>query len=244
VPTTVRDLRVGHERGQAGAHVGRELGPVEEQEAVLRRQDGRHRGARGDWAHAHYGRFLRIWQEYHELRKRDPSFEPSRPVLPAYTRQPFDVSAPLPVITDPLTHRLAELTALAYELVLQLLTRYFTHTDETDERLGVLIDAAIGLMSGVLRPLATGLTTLPVGEAHPGRTAGFTFQMYYPMGNFGPWREPAWALLLERISPLVERCTAATQAVGAGGAVQQALRQAMAITATIGAHVPAEFRPR
>ena len=73
-------------------------------------------GARGDWGQAHYGRFLGIWQEYHSLRERDPSFEPSRPVLPAYTRQPFDVGAPLPLITDPLTHRLAELTALAYEL--------------------------------------------------------------------------------------------------------------------------------
>src|SRR5262245_12285808 len=114
-------------------------------------------GARGDWSRAHYGRFLRIWQEYHELRGRDPSFEPSRPVLPAYTRQPFDVGAPLPVITDPLTHGVAELAALAYELVLQLLTRFFTHTDETDEQLGILIGAAIGLMSDVLRPLATGL---------------------------------------------------------------------------------------
>ena len=128
--------------------------------------------------------------------------------------------------------------------MLQLLTRFFTHTDETDEQLGVLIDAAIGLMSGVLRPLATGLTTLPVGEAHPGRTAGFAFPMYYPMGNFVPWREPAWALLLERLSLLVERCTAAAPAGGAAAAVAQALRQATAITATIGAHVQTALRPR
>src|SRR5262245_18662198 len=46
-------------------------------------------GARGDWRTAHYGRFLRIWDEYTALRERDPSFEPARPVVPAFTRQPF-----------------------------------------------------------------------------------------------------------------------------------------------------------
>src|SRR5262249_22006824 len=120
-------------------------------------------GARGDWRDAHYGRYLGIWEEYHELRRRDPAFEPARPVLAAYTRQPFDIAAPQVVITDPVTHRVAELAALGYEVLLQVLTRFFTHTDETEEQLGLLVDAAIDLMAGVLRPLATALTTLPVG---------------------------------------------------------------------------------
>jgi hypothetical protein len=29
-------------------------------------------GARGDWRTAHYGRFLRIWEEYRQLREQDP----------------------------------------------------------------------------------------------------------------------------------------------------------------------------
>ena len=45
-----RHLRVGHERGFVGGDVGRErrgeLRAVEEQEAILRRQDRRHRRAR------------------------------------------------------------------------------------------------------------------------------------------------------------------------------------------------------
>ena len=45
-------------------------------------------GARGDWRSAHYGRFLSMWEEYGELRKQDPSFEPARPVIAAFTRQP------------------------------------------------------------------------------------------------------------------------------------------------------------
>jgi hypothetical protein len=132
-------------------------------------------GARGDWQEAHYGRFLAIWEEYHALREADPSFEPSRPVLAAYTREPFDITAEVPLISDPHTHEVAELAAVAYELLLQLLMRFFTHTDETDEQLKVLIDAAIDLMASVVRPLGIALTMLPVGPPHAGRTAGLAF---------------------------------------------------------------------
>ena len=197
-------------------------------------------GARGDWRTAHYGRFLTIWQEYQDLRQRHPSFEPARPVLPVYTRQPFDIAAPQPIITDPLTHKVAELAGMAYELVQLLLTRFFTHTDETEEQLSTLISAAIGMMGGVLRPLATTLTTLPAGPPHQGSTAGFTFEVYYALGNMVPWREPAWALLHERMALLTQRCAEISQ--GAPEAVHQAYQRAATITATIAAHVSADLR--
>ncbi|HEX8856852.1 MAG TPA: ferritin-like protein [Thermoleophilaceae bacterium] len=201
-------------------------------------------GARGDWQQAHYGRFLAMWEEYRELRKRDASFEPARPVLAAYTRQPFDVPEPQPVITDAVTHQVAELAAVAYELVIHLLTRFFTHTDETEEQLGVLVRGAIGLMGGVLRPLATAMTTLPVGEGHPGQTAGFAFEMYYRMSNFVPSREPAWALLNERLSLLADGCAEACSNPGIPAAVEAAGERATAIRETIVAHVPAELQAR
>jgi hypothetical protein len=196
-------------------------------------------GARGDWQDAHYGRFLGMWEEYHAMRERDPSFEPARRVMPAYTHQPYDISEPQPVITDPLTHRVAELATVGYELVLQTLTRFFTHTDETDEQLGTLIGSAIDLMAGVVRPLGEAMTKLPVGPEYPGKTAGFAFEMYYTMGNFVPWREPAWALLHERASVFVQRCAAATDEHGEHDAVGEAARRAAAITESIRVHVPA-----
>ncbi len=155
-------------------------------------------GARGDWQPAHYGRFLSIWEEYRQLRKRNPSFEPARPVIPAFTGQPFDISEPQTLVTEPATRTVAELFNLGYELLLQLLTRFFTHTDETGEQLSALTESAFGLMAGVLGPLGRALTRLPAGGEHPGRTAGPTFEMYYQMGNFVPWRGAAWALLSER----------------------------------------------
>jgi hypothetical protein len=198
-------------------------------------------GARGDWRHAHYGRFLSIWDEYHALRDADPTFEPARPVLAAYTRQPFDIAAEVPLISDPVTHRVAELATVAYELLLQMLTRFFTHTDETDEQLELLIGLAIDLMGSVIRPLGVELTKLPVGVPHDGRTAGFAFEMYYLMGNFVPWREPAWALLHERTALLAQNCSSATDAESAGEAIADVGEQMGSLAEKLAAHVPPDL---
>jgi hypothetical protein len=195
-------------------------------------------GARGDWKDAHYGRFLAMWQDYEDLHQRDPSFQPARPVLPAYSRQPFDVVDPVPVITDPRTRMVSELAALGYELVLHLLTRFFTHTDESDQQLDVLANSAIETMARVVRPLATTLSTLPIGPEHPGRTAGFSFEMFYAMGNLVPWREPAWALLHERASILADRFAEL------GDAAAPAHDAATEIAAGLAAQVPVDLLPR
>ncbi|MET9338091.1 ferritin-like protein [Nonomuraea sp. NPDC003804] len=202
-------------------------------------------GSRGDWREAHYGRFLAIWQEYRDLRAADPAFEPARPVVPGYLRQPYDIAGPVPLLTDPGARGLAELAVVAYELVLHVLTRFFTHTDESDEQLGLLVGTAIGLMADVLRPLASAMTRLPSG--HEGRTAGFAFEMYYAMTNTVPWREPSWALLHERTRVLVERCAEVERAGGApaevAAEVAAAGRRAAEYAERLAAHVPARLRP-
>ena len=180
--------------------------------------DGRHqrdhragRGRRGDWKPAHYGRFLGIWEEYRTLTEADPSFDPARPVIAAFTRQPYDIAEPQPLIGDPLTRSVAEVFDLGYETLLQTLNRFFTHTDETDEQLAALVGAAFGLMAGVLAAAWHGrLPGSRPGRTTPAGTAGPTFEMYYQFGNFVPWREPAWALLTERACLLAARCQAAS----------------------------------
>jgi len=193
-------------------------------------------GARGDWRDAHYGRFLAIWDEYRAMRGADPMFDPTRPVLAAYTRQPFDISTELPLISDPLTHRVAELATVAYEVVLQSLTRFFTHTDETDEQLQLLIGTSIELMAAVVRPLGVALTKLPVGPEHEGRTAGLAFEMYYRMSNFVPWRPAAWALLHERILLLRDGCLSADDLDGAPSVIAEAAQRVGAIADRIAEH--------
>jgi len=195
-------------------------------------------GARGHWEDAHYGRFLQIWDEYHALRDADPTFEPARPVVAAFTRQPFDLRDPVTVITNPEAHRVAEITTIAYEILLHLLTRFFTHTDESDEELALLISTAFELMGDIIRPLGHVLTQLPVDEPADRRTAGFAFEMHYLMGNFVPWRQSAWALLRERMAFLADRCTDDPEVVRAAGAKATSLADKLA------AHVPADLRSR
>jgi hypothetical protein len=192
-------------------------------------------GARGDWQNAHYGRFLGIWDEYHALREADPGFDPARPVAAAFTRRPFDLDSDVTLITDPGAHRIAELATIGYELVLHLLTRFFTHTDETDDQLKLLMGSAIDLMATVVRPLGRGLTSFPIGPDDP-RRAGFAFEMHYLMGNFVPWREPAWALLHERMLFLADKCTNDPDVVRAAG------DGARSIAAKLARHVPGELR--
>jgi hypothetical protein len=200
-------------------------------------------GARGDWRPAHYGRFFGIWNEYQKLREQDPSFEPARPVMPAFTEQPYDIDEAAPQPAEPLTRQVAELFNLGYEVLLQLLTRFFTHTDETDEQLDALVHAAFGIMAGVLKPLGTALTRLPMGPGNPGRTAGAAFQMYYQMGNFVPWRNAAWVLLSERAAVLSRQCTECAAQDGVPEGVSSAATSAAAILEQLAGHVPQDLRP-
>jgi hypothetical protein len=179
-------------------------------------------GARGDWGEAHYGRFLRVLEEYQELKRLDPSFEPARPVVPAVVRQPAEVDEPLPVIDDPHTAQVVDVFNIAYEIVLQALTRFFTHTDETDEQLEILADVAVGMMYTVLGSLGEVVTLLPAGPSHPGRTAGPSFELFYQMGNFIPWRDAAWSCLAERLDLLAVRC----QELGADAATPTGVAKA------------------
>ena len=93
------------------------------------------------------------------------------------------------LITDTLTARCVDLLNAVYEVILQLLARYFAHTDETDDQLDTLASVAMGLMRSVVKPLGGLVTRLPIGPEHPGRTAGPTFELFYDTDYLLPHRE-------------------------------------------------------
>jgi len=163
-------------------------------------------GARGDWRDAHFGRLVALLDEFLDLRDRDPGFQPARPVLASVVRERED-GLSVPLISDPFTARSVDLLNAVYEVVLQLLARYFAHTDETDDHLGTLADVAVGLMVSVVKPLGGLVTRLPVGPEHPGRTAGPMFELFYGVDYLLPHRDAAWAVLEERMRLLAERGT-------------------------------------
>src|SRR5262245_12472470 len=131
-------------------------------------------GARGHWEAAHFGQFVQILEGYREMCTANPAFDPVRPVLFATVRR-GEHDDSIPQISDPVTARCADLVNVAYEILLQMLERYFAHTEETDAQLSTLANAAVTLMAGVLKPLGELITTLPVGPEYPGRTAGPSF---------------------------------------------------------------------
>ena len=88
---------------------------------------------------------------------------------------------------------------VGYEVLLQMLRRYFAHTEETDAQLATLWSASIALMVGVLKPLGDLITTLPVGPEQPGMTAGASFEVFHENDYLMPHRQAAWALLEERV---------------------------------------------
>jgi Phage integrase family len=171
----------------------------------------------------------------------------ARPVLAAFLRQPFDIPTAQPLITDADACRIAELAGLTYELILGVLLRLFTHTDESNAQLGTLFGGALALMAKVLQPLGTALTTLLVGSSYPGRTTGFAFEMHYVLGNMTFHREPAWALLAERARLLAHRCSEVaaepSRHADLPAVTGEAAAHAHAIADALTAQVPAELRP-
>jgi hypothetical protein len=198
-----RNLFVGPPRAQATSTDFRwpELVAVTDQASAQRALDTileQGEGARGHWEAAHFGQFVEILEEYRRMCTANPAFDPVRPVIFAKVRRgEHDDSSPL--IGDRVTSQSTDLFNVSYEILVQILERYFAHTEETDEQLATLARAAVTLMSGVLRPLGELITTLPVGPEHPGRTAGPSFELFYEDDDLMPHRESAWALLEERL---------------------------------------------
>jgi hypothetical protein len=201
-----------------------ELVPVTDLESAKRAIDTiveQGEGARGEWRDAHFGRLLGILEEYLQLKGADPGFEPARSVVAANVR-PQATGVEVPLITDPGTARCMDLLNVAYEVLLQLLSRYFAHTDETPAQLEVLADVSVGLMYGAIKPLGTVVTTLPVGLHLPGVSAGPGFELFYQVDYLLPHRAAAWVLMEERLRD------AAAFAVRCGQACTPALMEPLA----------------
>ncbi len=178
-------------------------------------------GARGEWRDAHFGRLLGVLDEYLAMRRANPAFEPARPVLVANVR-PQANGAGLPIVSDPGTVRCMDLLNVVYEVLLQLLSRYFAHTDESEEQLETLAEISVGLMYGAIKPLGTVVTTLPIGLDLTGATAGPGFELFYDVDYLLPHRAAAWVLMEERLRE------AADFAVRCGQACTPALMEPLA----------------
>ena len=197
-------------------------------------------GPRGHWRDAHFGQFVAILDEFHQLREANPGFDPARPVMAANVRQP-ERDVELPLIGDPLTARVTDLFNVGYEVLLQTLERFFAHTEETDAQLKTLADTTVGLMLRVIKPLGDLITTPPAGEAYPGMTAGPSFELFYESDYLMPHQEAAWALLAERLDEAAWLCDEIRSGRGKriAGRLEPVLAAMREMSRTLAAQLPA-----
>ena len=203
-------------------------------------------GAKGDWNAARYGRFLSVRQEFDraagrsELRAgspragRLPPPTVRHPDAPAGHHRPASQSG-----------RRAGRAGLRADPARPVAVLHPHRRDGFAARHNG--GRRVTLMAKVLQPLGTELTTLPVGSAHPGRTAGFAFEMYYVMGNMTPHREPSWALLSERGRILAHRCRQVAADRNddprSSQTISDAAEQAQTVADALTAQVPEALRP-
>ncbi|MEU3648813.1 ferritin-like domain-containing protein [Lentzea sp. NPDC034063] len=123
---------------------------------------------------SHYRSFLRIA----ELLREGPSngagaWSPAYPVMRNPTLRHGDHA--LETVTDPDARTVMELFNRAYFLTLQLMAQHFGERPDGSLRRSDLMNAAIDMMTGLMRPLAELLVTMPSGRR--GRTAGPSFEL-------------------------------------------------------------------
>lgn len=160
-------------------------------------------GLRGDIQNSHYARFLAIRGELDRLRAGRPGFEPARPVMEnPHTQPPPDASG-FNLISNPAARRVSDLFNASYGLMLELLMRYFAHTEETNEELHALAGTAVGVMRGVLDPVGSILTSLPATTDGDTPRAGASFAFYRSI-DYLPHRDAAWHVFVERVAEIAE----------------------------------------
>jgi hypothetical protein len=135
------------------------------------------------------------------MRQEDPDFEPAQPVIAAAVRAVEGIE-PEAYITDPATAACSDLFNAVYELVLQMIARYFAFGHETAPQRAILAQAAVDLMFEAIEPLGLLLSSLPVGPEHPGHTAGATLQLPYRASFLLPHRRASWIRFAERLDEL------------------------------------------
>ncbi len=181
-----------------------DLGPItslEQANAAIERIVEQGEGATGDRDEAHYGRFLELRDEYFRTRAAEPDFDPVHPVVAAGMRSVEGIEPDF-YITDQTTGQCSDLFNAIYELLLQMIARYFAFGHETAEQRAYLANAAVDLMFQAIKPLGIMLAGLPVGPEHPGATAGANFQLPYRASFLLPHRRAAWIRYAERLNDL------------------------------------------
>ena len=165
-------------------------------------------GSRGESTVSHHGRFVAIQDEYEQILRDDPKFEPGRNAMRnPYSMLPNDIVdyGEVNLIDDPLSGDICNLFDGCYALLMQMFGRLLLHSGESELQLTRLADITVALMLEVIGPLGETLTSLPAGPSHPGMMAGPSFRLSRDVSS-PPHQTAAWALFIERLKELSAYC--------------------------------------
>ncbi|MER6997302.1 ferritin-like domain-containing protein [Streptomyces sp. NPDC000410] len=130
---------------------------------------------------SHHDTFLRV-RDLMMTERTDGSHGQGAPWNPAYPvlRNPtLRVGGPgAAAVGDPHARDVMRLFNRSYFMMLQLMVQHFGESPDASLRRSPLMNAAIDVMTGMMRPLAELLVTLPSGWR--GRTAGPSFELEEP----------------------------------------------------------------
>ncbi|MDQ4097444.1 MAG: hypothetical protein M3144_06215 [Actinomycetota bacterium] len=128
---------------------------------------------------------------------------------------------------------------MTYDLMLQMIMRYFAFGHETDEQLQTLAHASVWLMFGVIKPLGLLLARLPVGPDRPGETAGASFQLAYRSNFLIPHRRAAWIRFRERLSETAEFTEGVNAPLDTQAILNEVGERLRDVGRSLGAHIEA-----
>ncbi|WP_429398193.1 ferritin-like domain-containing protein [Mucilaginibacter lappiensis] len=134
-------------------------------------------------------------------------FEPVRKMASNPMTRFYDDTTGGTLILDADTHCAADIFNMSYDTMLQMLLRFFAHTDESEEELELLSRATLRIMTTVIRPLGEALAKMPLGDPKDiALMAGPGFG-YNRDINLLPHKDSAWIFFSERLFNLAKEAT-------------------------------------
>ncbi len=159
---------------------------------------------------SHFDTFLRMSEflmaeQLKDVRGRCAPWSPAYPVVRNPTLHQGNPAKEL--VTDPDAREVLQLFNRSYFMMLQLMLQHFGQCPDASLRRSGLMNMAIEVMTGVMRPLAELLVTLPSGR--PGKTAGPTRELESRPG-YEARPDVAWraiALRFEHLAAAARQCS-------------------------------------
>jgi len=199
-----------------------------------------------DHPDAHFVVFDSIRREYADLcataQREGRKFDPVRPMISNPTTRGSGDASGANRITNPVAQELAGLFNSAYDTMLMMLLRFFSHGGENEDELRLLARGTLRMMASVLRPLGEALAKTPagLGSEYSGKMAGPTFGFTRSV-HLLAHKEAAWIRFLERIYDVAGRLTNLCDEGSLASEVQEAAAALESVAEHLTPFIPQHF---